>query len=299
MPYQRLQYSALGLLEPEYRFSRAVLVLSSIWAFIAAIAIRGLLRFVKHRDFRIGQDVAKRIFIIGEKDEVENVQRLLDQSFANHSVVAKIAPTDDYDLEYFDGSLTKIGQLSSLENANEFIFCMKDLEWQKVMELMNSMGSQIEYKMVGDDKLSILGSKSKNTSGELYSVQFEYNLSRWQDLFKKRILDILVSLVFLILFPIMIWLQKSFSNKDGQFNLVRYFGNMINLLIGSKTLVSYNTIDTRLEELPKIKSGLLEVAHHKNFDNSLVHRANVIYAKDYNIWKDIELLFANKKNKNA
>ena len=288
-----------GLLEPELRFSRAVLVLSSIWAFIAAIAIRGLLRFAKHQDFRIGQDVAKRIFIIGEKEEIENVLILLNQSFSNHTIVGKIAPIEEYDRSYFDGTLSKIQQLASLEKANEFIFCMKDLEWQTVMELMNSMGSQIEYKMVGDDKLSILGSKSKNTSGELYSVQFEYNLSRWQDLIKKRFLDIIIALVFLLLFPFTIWIQNQLTSLNGRFNIIYYFQNVISLLIGKKTLVGYNKKDIKLEELPVLKEGLLEVAQHKNFDDSFIHRANVIYAKDYNIWKDIELVFSNKRKSNA
>ncbi|MDA9773979.1 glycosyltransferase family 2 protein [Saprospiraceae bacterium] len=271
-----------GLLNTGQRFSRAILLISSFVALFVSLAIRLVSQFLKKGNFKIGKESVKRIFIVGGKDEAENVLKLLDKSMSEHKVIGVIAPDDQFDPSFHVSKWSKIKQLAELEKVNELIFCIKDLEWNQVINLMNAMGPDKEYKMVGDDKMSVLGSKSKNTSGELYTVQFQFSISRWQEKWKKRFLDIVMS-IFLLLFSfITIWTQA----KKGQ-----YFGRIISVLIGKKTFVSYRKPDTRSEELPKIKEGLIDPVKVSISDAEIVHRANLLYAKNYSVWKDLEIIF--------
>ncbi len=275
-----------ALMPTEFRYSRAIVLLSGVVASIWFFAIRLVRRYIEYRDLRIGQEIRKRIFIIGSRTEIEHVESILKQSMRDHEVVARISTMEGFESKFHTTTLDKIEVFAELEKANEFIFCVQDLEWQKVIELMNKLGPSIEYKMVGDDRMSILGSKSKNTSGELYSVKFEFNLAKRDSIIKKRIFDIVLALVHLLFFWILIWGQAQKSN---------YFKALIQVLLRKRSFVGYDTRDAKVEELPSISKGLIHSTPKGVEDLSWVHRANLIYAKDYNLWKDIEVILKKWK----
>lgn len=273
-----------GLIRADFRFSRALVLFSGAWAIAVTFGLRLINRYIKHGDLKIGQAKRKRIFIVGSRVEAQNVIDLLDKGFLEYDILAKVAPEGLVDNSFHTTDWSKIEQLVTLEKPNEFIFCVKDLEWHNVIGLMNNLGPNFEYKMIGDDRLSIIGSKSKNTAGELYTVDFSFNISSQNERIKKRFLDIVIS-VFLVVFSfVVIWAQAKKSN---------YFKNIFSVLSGNKTMVSYDFSDTDQEELPELKQGLLNVHQNTLHDKSLIHRANLLYAKDYNVWKDVEIILRN------
>ena len=68
---------------------------------------------------------------------------------------------------------------------------------------------------------------------------------------------------------------------------------MISIISGNKTFVSYNSNDAKIHQLPKIKDGVLGVVSKYVESVELIHRANTIYAKDYMVWRDVEIVFKN------
>lgn len=273
-----------GMINSENRFSRALVIFSGLWAMTSMLGKRLIYRYLKYGDFQIGAELHKRIFIIGSKSEINNVIELLEKSMSAHQIVGKIAPEGQFDPQFHSNTWSKIEQLTKLERANEFIFCVQDLEWGNVISLMNKLGPSIEYKMVGDDKMNILGSKSKNSSGELYSIHFQFNISRIHEKWKKKALDIIASIILILLLPILIWVQEKKSV---------YIKNLFQVLFAKKTLISYDFQDKKVDELPTLQTGILTANPYKITDAELIHRANLLYAKDYTIWKDLELLLKN------
>ncbi len=273
-----------ALVNIEYRFSRALLLLSSIWALVAAFTSRLLRQYVSYKDFRIGQNIKKRIFIVGGKEEANHVEELLKKSLSEHEIIGIIAPQQFFDPSFHLTEWKNIEALVELEKVNEIIFCIKDLEWTDVIHLMNTIGQDIEYKMVGDDKMSVLGSKSKNTSGELYTIHFQFSIANRQEVIKKRALDILLSTLFILTSFILFWAQASKK---------QYFKRLLAVLSGQKSFVSYHPKDDRLDELPTIKPGLIWAVKRAYTDKEIIHRANLLYAKNYTVWKDVELIFRN------
>ena len=65
---------------------------------------------------------------------------------------------------------------------------------------ISGIGSYIPEKSI-----SIIGSQSKNHSGELYTIDVAYKINQPINKRNKRLMDIFISILFLFTFPIFIF----------------------------------------------------------------------------------------------
>jgi hypothetical protein len=101
----------------------------------------------------------------------------------------------------------------------------------------------------------------------------------------KRILDLIVSILCILLFPIVIFLIKKPLN---------FFKNIILVPLGKKTLVGYTPLSQN-DNLPVLKPAIFTITDGLNFDNkkeSVIRKLNFQYAKDYNVWSDMGILLS-------
>src|SRR5690606_10767331 len=70
---------AYGLLNEQYRFSRAILLLGTLWALLSLIAIRYLIEWL-HLDSWGLLKQNKRIAICGDEQDIKAVKNVLEQS---------------------------------------------------------------------------------------------------------------------------------------------------------------------------------------------------------------------------
>ncbi len=85
--------------------------------------------------------------------------------------------------------------------------------------------------------------------------------------------------------PVLMLIQKK------PFGFIR---NIIQTLFNYKSWVGYYNIKDDHLNLPKIKNSVLNPTDGlkaKNFDNRIIKDLNLLYARDYNIWKDINIIF--------
>jgi lipopolysaccharide/colanic/teichoic acid biosynthesis glycosyltransferase len=79
---------------------------------------------------------------------------------------------------------------------------------------------------------------------------------------------------------------------------MKSLNNFFNILIGKKSFVGYsdeNDLD-RMTILPKLKSGILfpkDSLDNKMPEMEIAQRANFIYAKEYNVFSDLNIVFRN------
>ena len=102
----------------------------------------------------------------------------------------------------------------------------------------------------------------------------------------KRLLDIGVSILAIVFSPVLLFIQENKSN---------YLLNSLNVLLGFYSWVGYGKITDK--SLPEIKRSVLSPAMLLNtdVDNNKVKLANLRYAKDYSIEKDIVLIWKCRK----
>ncbi|MDA8896028.1 hypothetical protein N9J24_01445, partial [Bacteroidia bacterium] len=185
-------------------------------------------------------------------------------------------------LEKAEGATGQIGQLDEIIDIfkiNTIIFSAKDIDNSEIMGFMSQLADQnIQFKIVPEQSLFIIGSNSKNQPGELYTIDIKFDIAKTHIKRKKRILDITVALLSILLLPLFVFL------KNGR-ALVK---NIPKVISGVKTIVSY-TPGENAARLPKLKPGILSpMGTHQ--DRSLAENINLAYARDYSVYKDLGLL---------
>lgn len=277
--------SAVSNFTDPYRFSKALIILGGILAGSSILAIRLLIHFYKHRNFDLGNIKRKRIIIIGNSQESRRLINLLKSTNYNIQIMGYASPgsAEEKD-EYCLGTISQIREMIHIYNADEIIFCSKDIPAHNIIECMTSIEDKVlEYKIVPAESNFIIGSSSKNKPGEFYTLNLELNIIAEGNVRNKRLLDVSVSLFFLIFSPVFMW----FTN-----NPAKFLRNIFFVLFGKCTWVGF----TNNEEinLPRIRQGIITPVSYlttDSLDANTIHRLNMLYAKDYNLYTDLNLLF--------
>ena len=276
-----------ALLPKDLQFSRLYILLGASLILSYFIFSRVLLHFSIGKKFDLKEVSNKRFGIIGSTKEVERVQGILKQSSNNIEEIIVISPTRD-DSDNVVGSLEQLDQIVHIHKLDELIFCAKDISAEAIIKWMSKIASEdLEFKIAQPNSLYLIGSNSVDTSGDLYALEID-KITRSENKRNKRTFDFLLSILFLLVSPVLCLFYKNKST---------YFKNLFNIFLGNKSFVGYylgENID-RLK-LPKIKQGILHpfdeiLASKKQQD--LMFKLNLIYAKDYSIFKDFKILWKN------
>lgn len=178
------------------------------------------------------------------------------------------------------GTFNQTKPLAILYKSSEIIYAQHQLSFKQIIESMQDCGRHIEYKIHSLGTDSIIGSNSKNTSGDLYTTELVYNITTQTSIRNKRMVDIVSALFFLLFSPILVWFVK---------NKKLYFLNMFLVLEGDKTMVGYYD-----GQFPKLRSPLLNV--YPEIDQFEIpadnkEHLNWLYAKNYDAWDDVKIIW--------
>jgi lipopolysaccharide/colanic/teichoic acid biosynthesis glycosyltransferase len=132
--------------------------------------------------------------------------------------------------------------------------------------------------------LSIIGSNSINTSGDLYVIDINA-ITKKSNRRNKRMLDLAVGTGLLILYPVALFLVKR------PLGLLR---NIISVLLALNSWVGYTSLtETEVQRLPGIKNGILnplDAFRNKNVPEETNARLNLLYARDYKLTNDLNII---------
>jgi GT2 family glycosyltransferase len=274
-----------GFLDLEYRSSRALIVLGAVWAAAATVSLRALLHLVRYGNLSVGRERSKNLVIVGSKEESNRVQNLLHKAQVQKNFIGTVSPHDEHDASFYLSSLSRLEEVVHIYRVDEIIFCSTDVSSQDVMRWMSRLGPDIEYKIVPEESLSIIGSSSKNSAGELYTIDIRFQIAYPLNRRNKRLVDVLLALFFLLTYP----LHLPFVNTPG-----RFFGNILAVLSGRKSWVGYEPVEGQASNLPKIKPGVLsplDALSVQNINEPTIQRLNFLYAKDYQVSRDLEIVW--------
>lgn len=274
-----------GFLEPEYRPSRALILFGAMWAMVSMIVIRLVIHALQFGNLNIGVQRPQNLVVVGSLAESKRVMQLLNQAEVQMNFIGTVSAEEDIDRGLFLSSIAQLDEVVQIYKIEEIIFCSKDVSSQEIMAWMSKLGPQISYKIVPKESLSIIGSSSKNTPGELYTIDIRFNIAQAEQRRNKRLLDILISLTLLILAPIFFWFVRSKS---------AYFSRIFAALFNQKSWVGYAETSDLNQNLPKLKTGIFSPVDGvlvKNLNQPTIKRLNFIYAKDYEVERDVEIVW--------
>jgi len=274
--------STYALLPKSFQFSRLYILTGAIWVVTYFIFSRIYLHFSVKGKFRLNAKANTRFIIVGSDEEVNRVKNVMTQINAKIDQLLSVSPSNEKE-ENQVGILSQLDQLVLNHKTDEIIFCAKDISAHEIIYWMIQLGqTQLDFKIAQPDSLYLIGSNSIHSAGDLYIVDIN-EISTKRNLRNKRSLDLLISISFLIMSPILIFVYKK---------KLRFLFNMIACLLGKRTLVGYFLEEKSLsQQLPLIKKGILTPFDALKIQNSqMIGKLNLIYARDYNVFKDVMVL---------
>jgi O-antigen biosynthesis protein len=278
-----------SLMDEKYRFSRALILMGSVWTALSLILYRLFLHWINCKAFSPVLKKTKKIAIAGNPDEANRVKNLLERTQIDLEFAGFIATDDTVSQEQYIGSLSQLEQIVRINRIDEIIFCAGNISSTDIIKAMLELtGLDIDYKIAPPESYSIIGSNSVHTAGDLYVVHINA-ISAKSNRRKKRAFDFVSSLAILFISPLVIWFFKRKADL---------LKNILDVLTGKKSWVGYSTCREQFKDLPPLKQGILTPVDkfgEKNFDPGEISELNILYAKNYSISGDAEIIIRNFK----
>jgi GT2 family glycosyltransferase len=267
-----------SLIPEELRFSRALILFGALWTLVLMIGTRTLIRYFSP-DSRQADGKDRRFAVLGESDEYERIAELMKKMGIAEDQIFHVAIT-----ELHDKGSSHLNDLTQIMKVDEVVFCAKDLSAQQIMDQMSTLdGRRLDFKIATPESMFIIGSNSKDSSGDLLGVEMNA-INKATNRRNKRLMDLAIATFVLIATPLLIWFQNSISGL---------LPNVFSVIRGKRSWVGYNPITVQEQRLPKIRKGVLYPNMGQNQDKEGIKKSNMLYAKDYDLWKDLHSLLEN------
>ena len=263
-----------GFLPMSLRTSRGIILAASAWNILASGIIRYVFR-TKNREY-----LHKQIGVVGTISEYEYIKQYLEDIHSQDNLVGCISiTTQENNAMQSLGNIDRLQKILHTYAIDEVIFCRQKLSSSEIIKYIQDLPSNISCKIASEDLLHIIGSKTKNSQGEIYTFDFNFNIKKPFYLRFKRLQDLMISLLFFFFLPILIFFQK---------NKIQFILNIFDVIMGKKFWVGFQ------ENLPfsyKNIQGILCPIDTSNLSKGQQEQLLIEYAKNYTPYEDLRIIF--------
>lgn len=236
--------SGYALLPESIRFSRGVLITGIMLAFVMMNFMR--LLFIKWRYLETSNEDEERrqtIVVANEKDFMI-IAEMLQQAGMTERILGR-AGNESENTSPVLGAVAQIPELVKKYQLKEIIFCENGLSFKEIINAIQNLPVTTRNKFHASGSHSIVGSDSKNSSGDFIAHSKKYKIGMPLQRRNKRMIDIMVSLLFMLAAPVIIFIKK---------NIAGFYKNVFAVLAAKKTWVGYATGS---KDLPVIKTPVI------------------------------------------
>ncbi|SDB84801.1 glycosyltransferase family 2 protein [Williamwhitmania taraxaci] len=273
-----------NFLPEKFRFSRAIIASSATIILLLIPTMRIVAGKILGKGFIPLKPKKIKKIIVADTNETDRINKLLELSGAQGEV-SQFNPTQ---INYnFDQQLLILKEKIRVQKIDEVIFSANDLSTTDIITLMLQLSSlNCDFKIAPTKGLSLIGSNSIETAGDLYTIGQE-TLASTTNRRLKRIIDFSFGLFFLSTIPL--WLPVNKKPKTFLFRILK-------LLIGKETVVGYLHNDPQLKLLPNLKHGIISPSNALSINTENAHTTNLMYAKNYTAAGDILIILKSFPN---
>lgn len=252
----------------------AVLFLS-----IAPLAARLVMHLLRLRGYSLRSLDLKRVLSIGSAEENRHALALLWQTHFG------LGRQKQMSLEQGQApdAANEIRRKIRKHGIDEVVFCSKDLRWARIIELMEQLRTtNVMFKIAQPAREFIIGPNSIESINDLYVME-RYAVHSSASRRSKRLLDVALSMLFLVGMPIVLLLVHDRSG---------FLSNWWAVVRRKKSWVGYGPHQDGPLKLPAIREGIIDPSGGQGpRDATSMHRTNVTYAKDYTAWTDLRAVW--------
>ncbi len=273
-----------ALLNENMRFSRAIVLIGTVWTLFSVPSGRFLLNYTGIPLFKIHKYRKKRIVLAGSLEECKRVEGIIKKSGIQFELSGYVSVNGKVIQNEFIGRQEELPEIVRVHKVDEIIFCSRDIPSASVIQTMVALSAlNIDYKIAGPESIAIIGSNSIDTAGDLYEIHLN-SIASEINRRNKRLVDIVFSLLLFLFWPLCIFFVK---------NPWQFIKNIFLVLSASYTWVGYFP-NEKINMLPPLKKGILSpYIKHKpeEVTSELSVRLNLMYAKDYRVTIDLATVF--------
>lgn len=274
-----LLFAIYAFMPKDLQFSRAILFLGCAWALAAPLLVRLARNLISRRSLQIGEDQERRVIIVAGEPEAARIQGLLSRGLVKCDYLGLVAPGDQKP-EGFAGAFGQLAEVIDIYRVNLVIFSARDVSTSGIMEVMGRYAdSPVNFKIVPEDSQFVIGSNSKDDTGEWYTIEVKFDIADPMIRRKKRLLDMAICGLMLLCLPVLLFVQ----------NGRKLLADWPQVLAGIKTWVSYRQRPGS-DKLPTMKPGA--VCPSAAFPRSAMEEdINLAYARDYDLHRDLRAIW--------
>jgi len=274
--------SGYALLPEEYRFSRGILFFGIALAFVLMSLLRWL--FIQWGLLLINneEDEHRQTIVVASEKDFISVKELMQQAGMQERVLGRVN-NSTLPAPAALGNLEQLPHLIKMYPVKEVIFCEDGLSFKDIIQTIQVLPKNVRHKFHASGSSSIVGSDSKNISGDYVSLDRRFIIGLPLNRRNKALTDILASILFILSFPLQLVLQKK---------PIQFFKNTFAVLFRKKTWVGYATNKNNLSEL---KPGILTSTGLPGSFNTLPEdsllASDIWYATSYTVAGDLKKIW--------
>jgi hypothetical protein len=259
----------------QFRFSRGVI----LWGGIIGSILVLLLRII----FPGTADSEEQIVLVADENEYSKTVKLLEKAIWDQNLLGRISigVNDNQSL----CALEELPALLQQTRISHIIFCTGSISLKEIIlqvQLLRKLNTRFLFHTSGSE--SIVGSHTIAPGGTVVTSFADYRIMHSYQQRMKRVLDIILSFILLPTIPVHFIMYA----KSGSF-----MRNIFSVFNGDKTWVGYAT---PCASLPRIKPAVISpTGEQKSINPNLEERSDKLYAKNYDWWQDIGIVFRNYK----
>jgi O-antigen biosynthesis protein len=272
-----------ALLPEDLRFSRGIVLFGSLISFILLNVFRYFLLKADMLKEAPGMITKPYILVAGSEKEFNEVKNFLQHRSMAENIIGRVAINGDPG-DAISG-LKEIGSSSRALKAEEIIFCTGSISYKNIINLLPLIPGGLRIRFHASCSGSIVGSDAGHTAGATIASQKEYNLSDAGKRRSKRLIDVTVALVFLIFFPVHLFILKRPAS---------FFKNCFHVLSGNKTWVGYIIKE---DQLPMLRKSIVGSngfpSKRQKLPVESLKMVDEWYARDYEPLQDLRTIFSS------
>ncbi len=278
----------------DFAFSRAIVLITYSFLFIALSAWRIAFKIIFKAGLVDDELKQKRTLIVGLDESALQIGKKIRKKKTDRRIVIGLIGFSNKNigdkLESFEviGTDQNIKRVIRENKINEIIFSSGELSYNKMMEIVGKCREEnVEFKVVGNNLDFIVGKTAVTLLDDMPVIELNYNITQPQQRFIKGLFDYSIVLPSLILLYPFIFFKSKLLNKQSDFT--KFVLGFTKVVSGKASLVGPESYD-QSEDNFLGKTGLTGYWYIENGNPEELDKLNFYYAKNQNIWLDLEIL---------
>lgn len=285
---------SLSFFFKDFAYSRGVIVLTYFTLFFSLTLWRIGAKLFFNLGLNKNEGLQRRTLVVGVNEHTAAIANKLKLKHTDlHNVIGLISNTNKEVGEEIDGlkvlgSTENINKVIKDNKINEVILSSLELSYNEIMTIVSkSQNNSIDFKLIGNNLDFLIGKTSVSILDDTPIIELNYNISSPIIKLIKRVFDFILSLPVLFFIYPFIYLGVHINKRQNEFQ--EFILKIPKVFIGEFSFVGPKE-NINFNELYLGKKGLTGLWYINGSEGKDSEKLNIYYAKNQNIWLDIEIL---------